>query len=37
MVNFVEELVGESQWVFDADGVTDAFDKAILVALGAAA
>ena len=37
VVDFVEELIWEAQWVFHADGVTDALDKAILVALGAAA
>src|SRR5699024_6931752 len=37
VVDFVEELIWEAQWVFHTDGVTDALDKAILVALGTAA
>src|SRR5699024_9149655 len=36
-VDFVEDLICEAQWVFHADGVTDALDNAILVALGATA
>src|SRR5699024_540384 len=37
VVDFVEELIWEAQWVFHTDGVTDALDKAILVALGTTA
>src|SRR5699024_977797 len=37
VVDFVEELVWEAQWIFNTDRIADAFNEAIFATFGAAA